>query len=906
MIYRYLITLLLFAVYCLPAKSQTDSISLTSIVEKTNKLVTSRPIEKVYLHFDKPYYAIDDTIWFKAYLTDNFRQPSQLSKIVYVEILNSRDSLVDNLKLPVRNGMAYGNIALTELNYRQDNYHIRAYTKWMSNFDQSYFFTKTIPVGNAIDKLVNSHVTYATTGTGKAQKVTLNVVYKDLNGNPEANKRVTWEVMSTLDDIAKGKGNTDANGVMTISFTNSKGTDLTGANIVAYIDLGNKKTAGRTFSLKPVIGTNDVQFFPEGGELLTGVRSKVAIKAVGANGLGLSFTGTVTDNTGTVQANITSQHAGMGMFVLTPETDKTYKADLTLANGTKATYTLPKTQANGFSISLNNNEPDNLGIKLSASPAFFASNKGKSYYIIAQYSGTVCFAAQTVLKDQVYSAFIPKSKFPTGIVQFTLLSSGGVPISERLVFVQRNDQLNITMSSDKPSYTARQKVKLNVTAKSKALPVQGNFSVSVIDETKVPVDEENETTILSNMLLTSDLKGYIEKPNYYFSKINEKTAADLDLLLLTQGYRRFSYTDVISGKYPPVAFLPEDGIEITGTLRTTNGMPFKGGNVRLLIPDKYFSANALSDPEGRFKFTNLVFPDSVNVVASAKNNYNSKNLMLMLDPLTYPAINKNQLYPDEVTNIDSTLRPYLLNNKKQFGSMHVLKEVVVRANKSTMTVNHSQYPALTGLSNMPDHLLSADRFSACSNMFLCLQSGLPGVTFDNSTNSFYVMRDYNAGKRVPMQVFVTGMPVDANYLNSILPADVESVEVFLKDELGLVSNSYQANGIIVVNSKKKPVGTKISLAELQDLIPQPSVVKFTPKGYNFTREFYSPKYDVPKPVGQDLRSTIYWNPRIVTDATGTTSFEFYNADGKGTYRAVIEGLDKDGNIGRFIYRYKVQ
>jgi hypothetical protein len=907
MIYRYVIAFLLFAASALPAWAQRDSVPLNTIIEKTNKLSAERPLEKVYLHFDKPYYAIDDTVWFKAYLTDNFRQPSQLSKIVYVEITNSRDSVVDNLKLPVRNGMAYGNIALTELNYRQDNYHIRAYTKWMSNFGPEYFFTKTLPVGNAIDKQVNSHVTYSKTGSGKNEKISLRVVYKDLDGNPQANKKVSWEVMSTLDDVAKGKGNTDASGAMTISFTNSKGTDLTGASVVAFIDLGGKKSAGRTFSLKPVLGTTDVQFFPEGGPLLAGVRSKVAIKALGANGLGVNFIGTLTDNTGAVVANLSSQHAGMGLFVITPEADKTYKADITFADGSKGSYNLPKAQATGFNINVNSNETDNIGIKLAATAAYFEANKGKSYYIVAQSVGTVCFAAQTILKDQIYSATIPKVKFPTGIVQFTLFSSAGVPLSERVVFVQRNDQLTMSMASDKSSYTARQKVKLSIGAKNKTAPVEGNFSVSVIDETKVPVNEDDEITIMSSLLLTSDLKGYIEKPNYYFAKINQQTAADLDLLMLTQGYRRFSYTDVIAGRYPAISFLPEQGIEITGTLRTNTGMPFKGGNVRLLIPNKYFSANAVSDPEGRFKFSNLVFPDSAQVVATAKNNYNSKNLMLMLDGMTYPAITKNQLYPDEVTNIDSTLRPYLLNNKKQFNSMHVLKEVIVRANKPSMTVNHADYPALTGLSNMPDHLLTSERFGACANMLLCLQSGLPGVTYDMSTNAFYVMRDYNAGKRVPMQVFVTGMPVDANYLNSVMPADVESVEVFLKDDLGLVSSSYQANGILVINSKKKPVGTKISLAELQDLIPQPSVVKFTPKGYNFTREFYSPKYDVPKPVGQDLRSTIYWNPRVITDkTTGTTSLEFYNADGKGSYRAVIEGLDKEGNLGRFIYRYKVQ
>jgi hypothetical protein len=149
MLYRYAILFLLLIAFGRPALAQRDSVPLNSIIEKTGKLSTGRPVEKVYVHFDKPYYAVGDTIWFKTYVTDNFRQPSQLSKVVYVEIANSRDSIVDNFKLPVRNGVATGNIALNPLSYKQDNYHVRAYTKWMANFDASYFFTKSISVGNA-------------------------------------------------------------------------------------------------------------------------------------------------------------------------------------------------------------------------------------------------------------------------------------------------------------------------------------------------------------------------------------------------------------------------------------------------------------------------------------------------------------------------------------------------------------------------------------------------------------------------------------------------------------------------------------------------------------------------------------------------------------------------------------
>jgi hypothetical protein len=903
MIYRYAATLLLFAVWFTSASAQRDSVSLNTIIEKTSTLATNRPIEKVYLHFDKPYYAVDDTIWFKAYVTDNFHQPSQLSKVMYVELMNSRDSLVQLLKLPVRAGVASGSFPLPEAAYRQDNYHIRAYTKWMSNFDNAYFFKKTVPVGNAIDKQVNTNVTFSKTGSDKSLQITSRIVYKDMDGNPLPNKRITWSISSNVDDIAKGKGTTDASGALTISFTNSKSIDLTGAAITAFVDLGNKKVAGNTFPLKSVLGDADVQFFPEGGEMLNSVRSKVAVKAVGINGLGMSFTGTVTDNAGAVVASITSQHAGTGWFYITPDLSKTYKANITFGNGSKGNYDLPKVQSSGFVLSATNTDENSIGIKLSTSPSFFEINKGRVFYIVAQSVGTVCFAAQTILKEQVYSASIAKSKFPTGIVQFTLLSSAGITLSERLVFIQHKDQLNMGITSDKALYSSRQKVKLNITAKNKTAPAEGSFSISVIDESKVQVDEDNETTILSGLLLTSDLKGYIEKPNYYFNKVTDKTASDLDLLMLTQGYRRFTYTDVLANHMPPITSLPEQGIEVTGMLRTTNGMPVKGGSLRLLMPDRNFSANTVSNPEGQFKFPNLAFTDTTKVVVTAKGNYNAKNLMVMIDGSAFPTLPKNQFYPDEVNNIDSTMRPYLLNSKKQFNSMHTLKAVIVTAAAPKQVKTHADYPALTGLSMMADHLIDGSRLN-CNNLLLCLQSTLAGVTFDN--NNFYVSRDYNAGRKVPMAVFVTGMPVDASYLTNLNSAEVESVEVFLRDDLGLINSQYQTNGVIVVNSKTKPKGTKISLAELQDLLPQPSVVTFTPKGYNISREFYSPKYDVPKPVGVDLRSTIYWNPRVATDATGATSLEFYNSDGKGTYRAVIEGIDKDGNLGRFIYRYKVQ
>ena len=109
--------------------------------------------------------------------------------------------------------------------------------------------------------------------------------------------------------------------------------------------------------------------------------------------------------------------------------------------------------------------------------------------------------------------------------------------------------MQLKIGTAKPTYKTREKVEIELDAKDqKGKAVAGSFSVAVIDESKVPIDETLESTIFSNILLTSDLKGYIEKPNYYFATESEAVDKALDNLMLTQGYRRFTWKEVLSGK----------------------------------------------------------------------------------------------------------------------------------------------------------------------------------------------------------------------------------------------------------------------------------------------------------------------------------------------------------------------
>ncbi|TQM50646.1 hypothetical protein BDE36_2395 [Arcticibacter tournemirensis] len=901
---KYLLSLFVLTFFIhLSAFSQRDTISINTIVQKVQKLTDEHPFEKVYLHFDKPYYAVGDTIWYKAYLTSHLHAPSPLSKVVYVDVINSRDSLMETLKLPVSNGVAAGSLTLSPMSYKQGNYHFRAYTRWMLNFGDAYFFNKTISIGNTLNKDLITHITVKGEVANKVPKVNARVLFKDENGKPYAGKKVTWRIVSKFETVNKGRGVTDQNGYLAL---NSDLKDQENAGeLETAISVSDDKTITSTFPLRSAFHNADVQFFPEGGRLISGVSSVVAFKAIKTDGLGVEVKGTVTDGAGATVCSFNSQHLGMGMFTFTPESDKTYKANVTFADGSTASYDLPKPRTSGIGLAVNNMSPENIIIRISATPAYLERHMDETFYIVARSAGVTCYAAQAKLNNQAFSASVPKDKFPSGIVQITLFTSTGSPVSERIAFITHSKAPSVSLTSDKPAYTTRQRVKLNIAAQYPDKPVEGSYSIAVIDESKVPFNEDSETTILSSLLLSSDLQGYIEKPNYYFNAITDKKIADLDLLMLTQGYRAFSYRDILDDKFPAVKYFPEQGIQISGTLRMRSGMPVNRGTVQFIIPEKSFSVSTQTDAEGKFSFNNLVFPDSVKAIVSARSNANSRNMMIMLDGEILPGATSNINAPDEIVNIDSTLNPYLVNSKKLYRTAIVLSEVVIKA-KSTPKPSHADYPALSGLSMMPDHLIPGDRFKGCPMLLDCLKGGTMGMTF--SEENFYISRDYNSGSRVPVQVFLNGMPVDAINLSSVNSAEVESVEIFLRDDLGTVNRLYNTNGVLVVNTKKAPKGTPIKLSELQEMLPQSNLVNFNPMGYQKARQFYSPKYAVAKSgvVTNDLRSTIYWNPFVNTDATGKASVEYYNADGKGPYKAVIEGIDKDGNLFRNVYRYTVK
>lgn len=893
--------------FSLSAHLRQDSLSINTVVERTQKLLEGYPIEKVHLHFDKPYYAIGDTLWFKAYLVSNLYN-YDWSKVAYVEILNERDSLMQTLRIPLVNHAGAGHLVLDPQWYSQNNYRVRAYTKWMVNSDPAYFFNKIIPVGDVINSKLHTTITYNDVSKGEQARTQAVIQFTDNTGKVLGNRRVNWEAAAGYETIDRGRGETDVMGNIIININGKDRELLRSGNLHLSImpDRGNDLLTG-SFPLRESLWDADVQFFPEGGDLIAGVLKKVGFKAIGSNGEGLTnVKGSVVDQHNTEVASFEDIHLGMGHFSFVPVYGSTYKANITFENGIQRTFPLPEVAEKGLNLSLVSAAGDQLQLAIIANEAYFEANKNRGLYLIAQSNGVLCYGAQALLRNSSVLVNLPKERFPQGITQLTLFTADGTPVSERLVFVDAIAPLDISVSTSKKEYTTKELVDLDITTANNGSKTAGIYSISVTDESKVPYDENNEISILSNLLLTSDLKGYVEKPNYYFNEPDEHKKQALDVLLITQGYRRFSYEEVLAEKYPEIYFLPEQGIEISGMLRLNSGKPVANGGLLLSIPDMTFRKDTYTDESGRFVFKDLVFTDSSRVTINARGNDNYRNMIITVDQTHFPGIDKNVYLGNAELNIGKALAPYLDNSRNEYRTSILIEEVEVTATRK-QGVSHKDYPSISGL-GMADHSISADRLKGCNILLMCLQTALTGITYDSQNQLFFITRDYNAGGRIPVQFFVNGMPMDVPSLNSIMPSEVEGIEVFLRDELGIVSRTHQNNGVVSIYTRNEHKSAKrMSLSEIESLLPKSNVVDLTPLGYVKAREFYAPKYDTPeRQAVHDIRTTIYWNPNVVTDEEGKASLHFFNADGRGSYRVVVEGMDEEGNIGRTVYRYTVK
>jgi TonB-dependent SusC/RagA subfamily outer membrane receptor len=875
---------------------------LKVILSQLEKFRAEYPQEKVHLHLDKPFYAVGDDIWFKAYVVDaESHQVSGLSKVLNVELIDGQDSIRQTLRLPLTAGVAWGDIRLTD-SLQEGNYRVRAYTNYMRNFGDEYFFDKTIMVGNTVSNNILTTANYQYQSQGK---VNATINYTDNNGIPLNDKDVAYDVQLDFKNAAKGTAKTDAKGDIHISFADNASSALKPGIVHTVLKI-DKQSISKSFPIKSTSTETDVQFFPEGGNQVDGIRSKVAFKAVGADGLGKSVSGYVANSGGEKVVEFQSQHAGMGAFVFQPVAGQTYTATVKFPDGSEKKIALPKAQAEGLVLGAFNTDSTSLVIKISASPAVMA--QGGQVTLVAQSNSAVKFVSQNKLDNPVLSARIPKSRFPTGILQLTLFNQQNQPVAERLVFINHNDFLNVALNGPKTSAT-RKKVKMELDVKdTSGKPATGSFSVAVTDATKIPadlVDVNNETTILTSLLLTSDLKGYVEQPNYYFTAVDEQKALGLDNLLLTQGWRRFTWKNILGGTFPQVTYKAEDGLTITGRI-TQSKKPIAGGKVTLMSSQGgLFAIDTITDADGRFVFKDLIFPDSTRFVVQARTDKDKKFVNIALDRLPPQLVSANKNAGEVEVNVNKKLTPYFKNNSIQFEDLRRISEINKNTMLSEVKIVERQSKAVKGSASLApraDFVVKGDDLLTCTNVIDCLQGRIPGLLVKHNPESLsgvpYLMRSMNISTEglTPMLLVLDGVTVSPETIDDVPANDVEGIEV-LTGASTSIYGQHGGGGVIIITTKGP--GSNHAYNSYT-----PGLISYIPRGYYKSREFYSPNYDKINTQKPDLRTTVFWHPNVIVK-DGKASFEYFNSDGKGPYKVTVEGIDVHGNLARYVYNYTV-
>jgi hypothetical protein len=870
---------------------------IADLIKKMDTYLLAHPQEKVHLHLDKPNYQLGDDVWFRAYVVDaGDSKLSRQSGVLNVELINDQDSLMQRLKLQIQNGMASGDFRLND-SLPEGDYHIRAYTRLMQNLSPEFFYHKNIRVSDSSGSRLSTSAVYNYVKLKQGYQVSAVLTFKDKAGKPYASREVSYTVQLGDGSISEGSDRTNADGAINLAWNTTSSLPKAPGRISTVLKLSSQIQISKTIPIKSTADSADVQFFPEGGELVEGIRSKIGVKAINSFGQGENLEGTVVDGSGRIITRFRAAYLGLGSFTFKPEPGTTYLAKLKFEDGSERTIPLPKARTSGYVLAVDNMEAEQVYVSLLASADLLTSTE---LNVVVQHNGNMLLVFKPVVKSEVTGINIPRKNLPAGIIQLTLFSASMQPLTERLFFNTPNlEPLQTTLSGLKNSYGPRSAIAMELAAKAATNVYPAYYSVSVTNADVVEPDLENESNIFCSLLLTSDLTGFVERPNHYFLDTTLKTRTELDNLLLTQGWRRFLWKDVLSGKLSNASFSAEKNLKISGTVLASNGKGASKAKVSLFAPESgSFSIDTVADANGRFNFDQLVFKDGTKFIVQAANAKGRPDVRLNMDPgpeqvaIKTTSTSRVELHANESiaaymrrNNPDLVNAPGPLSSQRSIG----LKEVKIKATKKTIAFHSSN---LNG-AGVADQLIKGVDMGTCINLAECLKGRIVGYTLRNDT-PFLARSPF-----IPMMLSLDGVLVDGSRLKDVNPVDIETIEVLKTPINTAIYGSRGIGGIIVINTKRQVGGA-------YTVHTKPWIVSHRPAGFSESRAFYSPKYEgTNQDKTPDLRRTVYWKPDLRTDAAGKARINFYTGDLPGNYRVVAEGINANGQLGRTVYTYTV-
>ncbi|MBS1747746.1 MAG: TonB-dependent receptor plug domain-containing protein [Bacteroidetes bacterium] len=800
---RYILVFIFSAAFFI-TKAQT----INDVQNSLEVLATNFPHEKIYIQFDKPSYVPGETIWFKAYIMAG-ADPSLISKTLYIDFINSNGRILKHCISPVLQSSGFGDYAIP-LDFKDDEVYVKAYTKWMTNFDSTFLFHKTI------------HVIQT--------------------------KQVVWKKNTT-----------------TVKTT--------------------------------------IRFLPEGGDMINSIESNIAFKALNYDGNPAKISGAVFNNENQQVAVLKVTHDGMGSFLLTPKNGEIYTAKWKDDAGNNYVTKLPSAKNEGASIKVlvQANARSFLIQRSENAPANF-----RKLYILATMQQHLVYGASVNLSESAATGgSIPIANLPSGILQISLFDSNWVEIAERITFINNNDY------SFEPEVglieLGLEKRKENTLVIKTPDAISANLSVAVTD---AGIGIDSSDGIVSRLLLTSDLRGVVYHPNYYFTNNSDSLQQQLDLVMLTNGWRRIEWDSVIRNKYPVVKYVNDTSyLSLSGRVFGATEQDLRrGAFILMIIDNKQDTARrtqqVMVDPSGNFSNPNIILYDTSKIYYRISGNESFANSSVINFNNSSPAAKitaadtaSAPFYSDSATeNYKRRLaQQQMLALKMQQGT--TLDEVIVKTKvKSPMQLLDEKYASpLFSSSDAYQFDAMNDPFArGATNVLQYLQGKVAGLQItvagmggDNSSLSW---RGGTPG------LFMNEMPVDVNQLASINMSDVAYIKVFRPPFFGAVGGN-GANGAIAVYTRR---GADMQQAQNSGGLPYKLII-----GYTTPKEFYSPDYATydQRNESADLRTTLFWDPMILTQpGSNTIKIKFFNNDYSQSFRIVLEGISTDG---RFAHIEKV-
>ena len=830
------------------------------------------PKEKLYLHLDKPFYGAGEKIWFKGYLVNAItHQNNAQSNFIITELINRSDSIVERKKIR-RDSLGFHNAFTLPATLPAGDYYLRGYSNWMLNEDPDFFFSRNIKIGNSIDNTIVSSIEYQqeddTHYTAKI-KFTSNVqaVFE--------NTTIKYLYLENGKIKNKGKKKTDENGWISISLPDLKSPAA--RRIEVEFD-DPQYIYKRTFHLPVFTNDFDVKFFPEGGALLSIPHQNVAFKAQGADGFSKEVEGFLFNSKGDTLTNFRSEHNGMGIFTMNPVNNETYYVTVRTNDSITKRFDLPAIEPKGISIAMSHYKQE-IRYEIQKTEA---TEWPQKLFLLAHTRGKLAIL-QPINPKRTFGK-MNDSLFTEGITHFMLIDEQGNALSERLIFVPDHKPNQWQITTDQPTYGKREEVSLQIAAKdSEGNPVEGTFSVSITDRKSIQPDSLADN-ILSNLLLTSDLKGYVEDPAFYFLNQDARTLRSIDYLMMTHGWRRHKMENVL--RTPSLNFTNyiEKGQTISGRIMGFFGANVKKGPICVLAPKYNIIATTETDEKGQF-IVNTSFRDSTTFLVQARTKKGFAGVDILMDPPQYPVATHKAPYFNGATTF---MEDYLMNTRDQYymeGGMRVynLKEVTVTAKRE----RPSSKSIYTGGINT--YTVEEDRLQGYGQTAFDAASRLPSVTITNGSEI------HIRNNSEPAIIVIDDIVYEdaSDILKDIQVSDMSSISL-LRGADAVILGPRASGGAVV-----------ITLKDPRNLPARPAqgIITYTPLGYSESVEFYHPTYDTPEKKNaqrSDFRSTVYWNPELRLDAEGKATIEYYTPDSTAPEDIIIEGVDKNGKVCRIL------